>query len=47
MPLGLRIFVFAITFYGGIRLTFIGIKWLRELFDQLEPKKTTNYDDYD
>lgn len=39
MLLGLKIFITGITLYGGIRLTSIGIAWLKEFFDQLQPPK--------
>lgn len=39
MLLGLKIFVTGITLYGGVRLTCVGIQWMREFFDKLSPKQ--------
>lgn len=36
--LGLKIFITAITLYGGVRLAGIGIQWMKEFFDQLSPR---------
>lgn len=39
MLLGLKIFVTAITLYGGVRLAGIGIEWMKQFFDELSPKQ--------
>jgi hypothetical protein len=39
MLLGLKIFVTAITLYGGVRLTGIGIQWMKQFFDELAPRR--------
>lgn len=38
MLLGLKIFGMAVGLYAGVRMTGIGIAWLKEFFDNLSPR---------
>lgn len=42
--LGLKIFITVVGLYAGIRMTGIGLAWLREFFDQLAPKNNRRDD---
>lgn len=37
MVLGLRIFVFGLCMFGGIRLLGLAVSWLKIFFNKLEP----------
>ena len=43
MALGLKIAIFGITLYAGIRFMGLGIAWLKEFFDQLKPNRRDKY----
>jgi len=46
MILGLKIFITCVGLYTGIRMTGIGLAWLREFFDSLSPKSSNRHDDW-